>query len=183
MRSDWVSAYIYKVIQKKIRGTRASKWEASVLFGQHVWCLLVMKDHRSQWHLKKHDVLFTVSLFPPPLSFLSPYLDFYVSSSKDQLWHPVCIYINFGNNSCNCSFFCFWCFFNFIYFLISSLVILFHLIFLCNLVLILLIAILFFYHFLVLFIFSISSSSFNFFYPILVLVLFIVIFYPFINLF
>jgi len=129
MRSNWVSAYIYKVIQKQIRGTRASKWEAPVLFGRHVWCLLVMKDHRSQWHLKKHDVLFTVSLFPPPLSFLSPYLDFYVSSSKDQLWHPVCIYINFGNNSCNCSFFCFWCFFNFIYFLISSLVILFHLIF------------------------------------------------------
>jgi hypothetical protein len=148
MRSNWVSAYIYKVIQKKIRGTRASKWEAPVLFERHVWCLLVMKDHRSQWHLKKHDVLFTVSLFPPPLSFLSPYLDFYVSSSKDQLCHPVCIYINFGNNSCNCFFFCFWCFFNFIYFLISSLVILFHLIFVCNLVLILLIAILFFIIFL-----------------------------------
>jgi hypothetical protein len=108
-----------------------------MLFGQYMWCLLVMKDHHPQWHLKKHDVLFIVSFFPPPLSFLSPYLDFYVSSSKDQLCHPVCIYINFGNNSCNCSFFCFWCFFNFIYFLISSLVILFHLIFVCNLVLIL----------------------------------------------
>jgi len=137
-----------------------SMWETSMIIGRYMWSILKIKRRLTWWYWKRYVVLFQMVrhvsteeeqlgsnelfffVFIPLFSFLVS--DFTSTFSKIKYVMSIYICINFYPYSFDYYLFCFQYLLKLIFFLISFLSILFHLIFLSHLVPIILIVILIF---------------------------------------